>query len=374
MNNRKHLLPYGDTLRDFLNSASISKSILRKITRRRGVFFAEEEKSEFIPYLVKTGITPGELEEILEEIKQREESPKRLTQVVKCVQSNESLISAVPNGYNISNIVNKPFSNYRLLGTPSFKSIDNDPNYIELDFTIERHNYTQSWDKNTTQFSGKVKFRKKGDSLDINISLSHTSPETKEVAQKIAADFTNTLKNNGLVEKKEKIRKIRFNDFSNEKRIEYLRELSQKQRKATLYFKDTKDIGFCPDGTKSFPSELEWMQEKVSNLIMQGKDLHSTFFIKNKKLHKFIEMYKVDASYTFELDECSGTCKVSYGFPDFLPKGDKTAELIINVSSVRINEKRSEITQTKIREEILTHIEDSKLELHNQLANTHSLG
>ncbi|MCE9853497.1 GapS4b family protein [Shewanella chilikensis] len=369
MSNKKHLLPYGDTLRDFLNSANISKSVLRGITRRRGVFFADEEKFEYIPYLVKTGITPSELNEVLEEIKEREESPKRLTQVVKCVQSNKSLVSVIPAGYNVSDLVNKPFSNYRLLGTPSFKKVDGDPNYIELDFTIERHNYTQSWDKNTTQFSGKVKFKKKGGSLDINISLSHTSPETKEVAKAIAADFTNVLKSSGLVERKEKVRKIRFNDFSNEKRIEYLRKLSQQQTKASLYFKDTKDIGFCPDGKESFPSELEWMQEKVSNLIMQGKDLHSTFFIKNKKLHKFIEMYKVDASYTFDLDECSGTCKISYGFPDFLPKDDKSAELIINVSSVRINEKRSEISQTKIREAILTHLEDSKLELHNQLAD-----
>jgi len=57
MDNRL-ILPSGDALREFLNDARISKSELRTIVRKRGIFCAVEEKDSFVPILVRTGITP----------------------------------------------------------------------------------------------------------------------------------------------------------------------------------------------------------------------------------------------------------------------------------------------------------------------------
>ncbi|MCL1129822.1 hypothetical protein L2748_08835 [Shewanella sairae] len=281
--NKKYLLPYGDALREFLNDSGIVKSDLRAIVRRRGIFVAVEEKTSYVPILVRTGITPLELNELNENLKVREANPKRQTQSIKCEVDSANLMTAIPAGYKINDVVKKEFSNYKLLGNPSFKSIDNDLNNIELDFSVERYDYTQSWNKNTSQFSGKVKFRKKDETLDINISLSHTSEETKEVANKIAADVIKKLKEAGCVKSSEKTKKIRFNDFTNKKRVKFLQELSQKQLNNELYFKDTKDIGFCPDASMDFPDEISWMQEKVRNLVIQGSKLHSTFFHKKQR-------------------------------------------------------------------------------------------
>ena len=256
-----------------------------------------------------------------------------------------------------------------MLGNPSFKSVENDLNHIELDFSIERYDYTQSWNKNTSQFSGKVKFRKKDETLDINISLSHTSEETKEVANKIAADVINKLKEVGCVKNSEKTKKIRFKDFTNTNRVKFLQELSRKQLNQELYFKDTKDIGFCPDTSMDFPDEISWMQEKVRNLVMQGKELHSTFFIKNKELHKHIQMHKIEASYSFDFSEYSGTCVISFEFPDFITKDSADAELLIRVNGVRFKENKTGITQSKMKEILLSQLEESKLALYKEHSN-----
>lgn len=366
MNNIKYILPYGDALREFLNDSGISKSDLRTIVRRRGIFVAIEEKSSYIPILVRTGITPTELTELNDTIKIREANPKRQTQSIKCEETTDSLVSTLPNGYKINDVVKKEFSNYKLLGSPSFKTINGDSNNIELDFTIERYDYTQSWNKNTTQFNGKVKVNKKNDTLDINISLSHTSPETKEVANKVAADLIKQLKKSGCIKSTEKVKKIKFNDFSNENRIKFLQKLSREQSDFELYFTDTKDIGFCPDSTMDFPDEISWMQEKVSNLVLQGKNLHSTFFIKNQNLHKHIQIHKVEAAYSFSFLEYSGTCTISFEFPDFIIKQDKSAELIIRVNGVRFKENNIGITQSKMKEVLLSELEESKLRLYQE--------
>lgn len=362
--NKKYLLPYGDALRDFLNDSGIVKSDLRAIVRRRGVFVSIEDKSSYIPILVRTGITPLELIELNECLKVREANPKRQTQSIKCESNSPNLMSAIPTGYKINEIVKKEFSNYKLLGSPSFKTVEGDPNHVELDFTVERYDYTQSWNKNTSQFSGKVKFRKKDNTLDINISLSHTSEETKEVANKVASDFIKMLKESGCVKSSERIKKIRFKDFTNEGRVKFLQELSQKQLNNELYFKDTKDIGFFPDTSMEFPDEISWMQEKVKNLVIQGKKLHSTFFIKNKSLHKHIQMHRIEASYTFDFIDYRGMCSISFEFPEFMTKEALDAELLIRVSGVRFNDNKIGITQSKMKEILLSQLEESKLSLY----------
>ncbi|WP_076419782.1 hypothetical protein [Colwellia sp. UCD-KL20] len=355
MNNTKYILPYGDTLRDYLNDSSITKSELRSIIRRRGVFVAVEEKSSYVPLLVRTGLTPCELQELQESIITKEENPKRQTQSVKCKAGSQSLISSLPLNYKISEVAKKPFSNYKVLGSPSFKPVDNNPDFIELNFTVERYDHTQNWVKNTTQFSGKVKLQKKNDNLDINISLSHTSPETKEVANKIVTDVIKQLKSNNCIEQNESVNKIRFKDFSNEDRIIFLNKLSQDNKEYELNFRDTKDIGFSPDPSDNFPDEISWMQKDITNLALQGKSLHSTVFFRNKSFHKHIQIHKIEASYTFDYSgKYYGSCNITYEFPEFSTKNDVNAELIIKVTNVRFRDNKSGISQSKMKEILLS--------------------
>ncbi|MFT6137752.1 MAG: hypothetical protein ACJAUJ_000838 [Salibacteraceae bacterium] len=366
MSNEKYILPFGDALRDFLNDGSISKSDLRTLIRKRGIFVNIEEKSSYVPILVKTGITPTELLELTGNMKIRETNPKRQTQSIKCEANSDDLITAIPVDYDAQAVVKKEFSNYRLLGTPSFKRIDKNPNNIELDFEIERFDHTQTWNKNTTQFSGKVKFNKKDDTLDINISLSHTSPETKEVANKIASDYIKQLKKSGCIKSSEEVQKIRFMDFNNENRIKFLQELSQKQLNSELYFKDTKDIGFSPDASEDFPEKISWMQEKISNLVIQGSNLHSTFFIKDKAFHKYIQIHKVEASYSFDFAEHGGSCEISFEFPEFASKDEKDAELVIRVTRLRMRDGEPNPSKGKLKETLLSQLESKKLKLYKQ--------
>ncbi|MGF1865752.1 hypothetical protein L4D15_10840 [Enterovibrio norvegicus] len=368
MKDKKFVLPYGDALRDLLNDQGVTKSDLKLILRRRGVFVGNDEKSSYITMLSRTGLMPSELIEIQEKIRVKEENPKFQTQTIKWSGGDKNLLQSVPKAYDINKLISKPFSNYKVLGAPSFKAVDGDKDHLELSFNVERYDYTKSWDKNRSQFSGKVRFKKGVDNIDICINLSHTSPQTKEVANLIAKDIVNTFKSNGLVDNKESIKKIRFNDFTNDSRIQFLKDLSQKQFDNELLFKDTKDIGFRPDKSKDLPEDISWMQEKISNLILQGKNLHSTFFIHNKSYHQYIQMHRVDADYSFDYNDYSGTCRMSFDFPDLITKENQGAELIIKVVNLRFKSKNVSISTSKLKEMLLTHLEPAKLELFERLS------
>jgi hypothetical protein len=364
MDNKKYLLPYGDSLRDFLNDSRITKSDLRTIIRQRGIFTLTDEKSEQIPVLVRTGITPSELLELSEKVWVKEENPKIHTQTIKCAESSTPLKAMIPTGFNVAKIVDKPFSNYRLLGIPSFKTVDGNPNNMELSFTIERFDYSKSWDKNSTQFSGKVIIKKTNGSVDMNIALSHSSHETKEVAHAITKKLINEMKVAGHIAKGEEIKRILFSDFTNENRVNFLKKVSREQISNELFFIDTKDIGFSPDSTQLLPEDISWMQTNISNLILQGEGLHSTFFVKDKKYHKCIKMHMLEASYTFAYSGFDGTCNIVFEFPEFSNKKDEMSELSIRVSSLRFNEKGG-ASLSKVKELLLSQLEESKLKYYD---------
>ncbi|MDA0107696.1 hypothetical protein OH456_06045 [Vibrio sp. La 4.2.2] len=369
MKDKKFVLPYGDALRDLLNDQGITKADLKLVLRRRGVFVGSDNRPSYVTMLCRTGLTPAELIEVQEKIRVKEENPKVQTQTVKWAGGEQSLLQSVPKSYDINKLISKPFSNYKVLGAPSFKAIDGNKDHVELSFTVERFDYTKSWDKNRSQFTGKVRFKKGDDNVDICINLSHTSPQTKEVANLIAKDIVNTFKNCGLVDRNTSIKTIKFNDFTNESRIQFLKELSQKQFDNELLFKDTKDIGFRPDTSKELPEDLSWMQEKITNLILQGKNLHSTFFIHNKSYHQYIQMHRVDADYSFDYKDYSGSCRISFDFPDLVAKENQSSELVIKVVNLRFSKKNVSISTSKLKEMLLVHLEPKKIELFEKYAN-----
>jgi|AntDeeMinimDraft_5_1070356.scaffolds.fasta_scaffold01472_8 hypothetical protein len=366
MNNKRFLLPYGDPLREFLSQPGITKTDIKSILRRRGVFFSDDEKVNMVPVLIKTGICPYELEELIDKVKGKEDNPKVHTQSIPWAGGDKPLLDAIPAELNIQDIIDQPFSNYKVLGAPNFKAVNGNQDHVEMEFKVERYDLTKSWDKNTSQFSGKVTLRKGHDNLDVSMSLNHTSQETKLVADKVSRRIVQNMKNEGFVNSEAEVRRIRFNDFSNSNRVAFLQDLSQKQLKEALYFKDTKDIGFRPDKKTELPSDISWMEDKIKNMILQGNDIHTTFFVKDKNYHRFLEVYRIEAEYSFSQEECSGDCRIVFEFSEFISRERTDAELLIRVANINFSDKISSISTNKVKEALLSQLEAAKLKLHEQ--------
>lgn len=370
MSNKKFLLPYGDGLREFLSEPGITRADIKSILRRRGVFFSSDDKTNTVPLLIKTGLSPFELEELQDKIKTKEDNPKVHTQSIPWSGGNRSLIDVMPADLNVNELIDQPFSNYKVIGAPNFRSIKRNPNHIEMDFKIERYDLTKSWDKNTSQFSGRITLKRGSGDVNVSMSLSHTAPETKFVVNRISKNVIREMKDHGVIDKDASVKKIRFNDFKNSDRIAFMQELSQQQVDPKLYFKDTRDIGFRPDKTQALPNDISWMEEKIKNLILQGSDLHATFFVKDKKYHQYLEVYKIDADYSFEFDDYSGCCRISFEFNDFIARERNDAELSIKVINLSFDSKSVSVSSNKVKERLLAQLESGKLKLHEKYRKT----
>ena len=76
------------------------------------------------------------------------------------------------------------------------------------------------------------------------------------------------------------------------------------------------------------------MEKRIENLKLNGKSLHRTFFVKEKKYHEFIHLYKIDSSFNFDIKGQQGKCVIAMEFPEYARIKDPNSELEVNVKSL----------------------------------------
>lgn len=349
------ILPSGDNLKTLLSQSKISKSEVKSILRQRGVFCSSDEKNNTVPLLMKTLISPNEFNSFQEKIKTREHSSKISMRTLEW-DSAETLIDAIGDGFVLDNLIDDPFCNYELSDITNFYVKGNNEDSIALDFIIKRTDLMNGWNESEQYFLGRIELEKNSsdsDKVEVNISLNHTSHETKVVADKILKILNSHLKNEGHIKQDSEIIKIQFNNFDNAGRISFLEYISKKHVQNEFFFKKIIDVDFYPDDTADFPDDLKWLEKNIEELKLKGTLGESVFFI-NKKLHPSLKISKLVSSYTMEDIGYDAECKISYEFPEYSSKKIDTAELVIDfksfngkgASSNKINEIKSLIMKT----------------------------
>lgn len=364
MRDRNILLPTCDYLRQLIGQTNVLQADLKNITRRRGVFTANNDKKTLGPILIKTGLSPSEYEELKESYKEKEDNPKSKTRSISW-SSDSNLLDSLPEYIDYDTLLNDQFGVCKLVRPPEFIAEDSNPNHISLDFEISRDDLTKNWGENTTYHKGRVELKKQDGEMEVSFSLTHTAKETKEFANRLADEMISHFKSSGHIPFNEQIKSINFSDFDNEGRINFLSDLTQKAYYSVLSFKDTKDIHFCPDPIKQNPPEqLKWMQDKIEDLKLKGKDLHSTFFVKENSYHNYIQLFGLTCHYEYKCKGHSGTCRILFEFTDSDNPGD--SELTLNITMIKLDINDIGISKHTAKKEILDSLEKYKMESHHK--------
>ncbi|EOU1460881.1 hypothetical protein ACNE5M_005059, partial [Escherichia coli] len=146
-----------------------------------------------------------------------------------------------------------------------FYAKDDKENLVALDFEVKRTDLMSGWNETEQFFSGRIELEKKNeqpDKVEVNISINHTSNETKLVADKILRRLNTHFKENNHIKQSAEILKIQFNHFNNEGRIAFLKDISESHRENEFYFNKIIDVDFHPDENATFPQGMEWLEKK----------------------------------------------------------------------------------------------------------------
>ncbi len=359
------ILPQGEMLRGFLEQSYITKGNLFDVLRMRGVFTYGKDKSETVPILTSSLLSPDEFDYLREQQNTKEDNPKIVTQHIAW-SDGKPVVECLPNNFELNKVLDLEFSNYSVAGSPDFVPVNGDPNHVILEFKVERNDKAKNWANNTNVFPGSLELRKIKDKDQIRMVMTYTAAETKTVANEASKSIISHFKSNGHVPEGSKVEKILFSSFSNPSRIEYFWSLTKNTTSPFLSFMSIVDLSFSPDNTSTLPQGIEWMSQKIKDLILKGESLQDTFFVKDKKYHDYILMYGVECRFEFNLSGLVGECVVVIGFPEYEKSKKEESELEVNVKSIIFQGSPKGVDRNEIKKSLMREIELQKIKYFDQ--------
>lgn len=368
--NANEKLPTGDYCRQLIGQPYVTQSELRSLLRARGIFLSGSDKKLSAIPIIKTGFSVKEYQRLKQSCKTREESPKSFTRTMVW-SSTENLVDVLSCESDLKNDFDDNFGTLQLSQLGQFVYVDGNPNHLMLDFSIARTNPIKNWSGEAVEYSGRLELKRIVAEDGVNYLLAtgnYTSKETLDFSRSMFNRVAKDLKSSGAVSNSSKPTLVRFHSFDNEGRVEFLKELSCSWSGPDLFFMDTKDINFSPDNLDAdAPDELRWMEGKISELKLMGRDIHRAFFYTNKKSHKYLFVFENVCTYAFKLVcndlSCEGECRLSIGFSD---KDQSDSELVVEVISCKVERNNTGLCLRDIQNEILRKFDMKKLDLFNK--------
>jgi hypothetical protein len=364
--NINRFLPYGESLRAILQHPSIKDTERKRLLRMKGVFVNNSDEESTFPILTTSLLSPFEFEFLKEKLRAKEDREKIITRTLEW-KSNETLIAAIPNNFNIQEIIKTTFPKYKVIGNPNFKMIESNSNKISLDFKCETANYSKAWYRGKSEFRGQVTFEKVTTKDNkVQLQIVHTSPETKDISEKVAKNLEKHFKDKNFMNPQEEIQRILFKDFTNEERIEFF--LSMTESNDVFDFTKATFLDIGPDLNENLPEDINWLElAKVRELSINGEVLHNIQFLKDKTLHKFMELCEMEIIYNFSIPSAEGNCRIRFGFSNYFKKRIGNIEFVSDINKINPKAECATVPQASIRNQLLKEFEKFKTKKYDWL-------
>lgn len=357
----KDILPQGNNIRQLLVKSNISDASINVLLKGKGVFLGQAEKNDSVPLLMKTIISPDDFENLYETQKAKEESFKHRTVSIDC-GSDFALSTILKAPININEYIKDRHTyrpNYKVIGNPSFYF--ENKNRAVLEYKIERENLLNDWTDSKTYHKGSLLLTKGGDGeFHISVQKNSTSKETLEVNNIVISHVKSILQKESIIDKNDNFNSIRFNNFDNANRIKFLYSFANN---FCIYVKfiSLTDINLYLDPTIPSHADIEKFLAEIENLKLRGKELQKHIFIKSNAYHPKLLFSSINLRFEIEYKGVQGYMNLNISFPDYIKRRTEYAELQTQISFSLKNVKKKEVTENKLRNEILPFIESLKI-------------
>jgi hypothetical protein len=363
--NINRFLPFGESLRAILQHDSIKDRERRQLLRMKGIFVNSSDEESTFPILLTSLLSPNEFEFLKDRLQAKEDRDKTITRTLEW-ETTKTLISAIPDNFNVQEIIKTTFPKYKVIGNPNFKMIDKNPNKISLEFKCETNNYSKPWFRGKNEFKGSVTLEKvTTNDNKVQLQIIHTSPETTDIAEKVSKKLEKHFKANNYMNPKKEIQRILYRDFSNEERIQFLLSMTEGNDVFTYTKANFLDIG--PDPSETLHSDIRWLElAKVRELNINGEKLHELPFLKDKNLHKYMELSEMEVVYDFQLPSVEGSCIIRFGFCDYdFKKRIGNIEFMVDIPKIYPKDEYATVPVHSICTQLFKEFEKYKTEKYD---------
>lgn len=358
-------IPYGEALRGFGNQKFITPPVLQSILKERGIFVLNADKDYMVPIVQTLFLSPTEFDKIRDAFARKEDNEKKISREIS-FSSNATLYQSDIMQMNVEDFLKRQLPTCKIKQAIRFVQTDNNPNHLTAKFTIIRNDLNKCWYEQTNEFSGSVEIINENGKGAIRIT--HTSPETKDLAEYIVKNQIRQYKDKGLLKEDVNPQKILFSTFTNTTRFAFFFRLTTKiENNGIFTFVDIKDISIKPQDECVLPAEILWM-ENIQRLIISGKSLNEKAFMKEEKFYCNLELWSIEATFKYDYKGQKGYVCICFGFPDYNSKGGN-AEFEVNIKSLVPEKSLSAKEKRDLKSKLLSVMDNQKLTVYSNFLN-----
>nr|WP_322625886.1 hypothetical protein [uncultured Flavobacterium sp.] len=361
-------VPQGDLLRQYLLKSSIGTALLSDILRTKNVLIKSKNKKATLPYFLKT-VIDAKMFGLIESNEVFKEKQQKFTNASITVNSDFKIEKLADLKLNLQEelVDRSEFKlNYNLKNAPEFyiEKIDKDHVKVALDIEIEIEDQLENFKSTTIDRNAKIDVILEKDVLIIN--KNYTSPETKDIVDFVVERVRKFLKEEHFIEKDDDFFTIRFDDFKDDKRLEFLKSF-QYISLSQLKYKSIIDLDIVyKDNHKGFDKLLD----NISNMKVRGLNLESHPFVSDVNYYSKILVSGMKIKYDFDLGTEKGEIILDLGFPGF--KHDSGDEDLSNpnfVFSIHVLNCINKSNIYKIISELAVIVEKYKNDTYSHFKN-----
>jgi hypothetical protein len=360
-------LPFGETLRGYLEQSFVKTTDLSDLLRSRGVFVQGAQKEDLIPILTATLISPSEFQTLLDCRKERDSKEKTIDRT-RAWKSDRSLLEAANAAVQLDKLDFESTEKCKLLGKPTISSINGDSEHIELNFTVRRTRVALDWSNEESLFAGKVTLKKVKVAGQVVLTITHTSPETKDVAEKYAKLIEESLRNSDDIGEPTADDQILYSSFDNTQRADFLLSLTGECSHDELEFVQLTNLEALTDRTNTIPDNCKELIEGFEQLRLKG-ELHKSAYCRRREIYPFVRFYRMDARFKFKVIGAEGECNIRYEFAEYGTSQSKKAEFTHEVEISHLADKFKHVHKGVVKQplqELVSRVVAKKFKERNK--------
>ena len=349
------IIPFGEFLRGFINQRYITATDIARILRERGIFVFNQDKDYMVPIMQNLLLSPAEFDKVRESFSEKEDNEKKFSREITWAK-NAKIFDPELLFVSLDEVMRTKLPTCKLRKPVSFVQLDNNPNHIIASFELERHDMNKSWYEQTNLFHGSIEFI--NDNGKGHVRITHTAPETKDLAEEILNIQVKRYKQKGTIPLEVTPKKILFSEFTNETRFIFFYRLTTHLQNDIFSCENIKDISIKPEEDYFLPEGISWMN-RMKKILISGDSLDKTFFMSEKSYHSSLVLWSIEAVFSFDYKGEKGTITICLGFPDYNKKMHN-AEFEITIRSLNIKNRLTSKAKKTLESKLLSEMDKQK--------------
>lgn len=352
-----YLIPSGSELRVLLNSEHISYGEVHSALRAKGIFSGSNDKSNTVPLLSATLLTPSGYSILIEASVDRDSKPKVKVSALDLVTSSSDWITPLKQLFDTDF---NPFTNIESVEVVDIPGVVvESKDKVRIPYTINRKDFSKDWTARELKFTGEISIERQRSNLKLDFSSTHSSKETEIINRRLTAKISKTLKETGITQS-EVERRITFDSFTNVERVRFFKRLTGSYGRFigkgnVNEMEINRDISGPP-----LPDDpqVSWMNQTVKRLKIDGEKLNDIFLISDEKYYSFYHVQRMDVTFPYTAAANSGDFRVGFFFsaPSRSDSAKDDAELTVEVLKVTYDHAVNSDAKKELSTQIARHV------------------